>query len=63
MTEQRAESTVARRSRGAGGVLLHQVIADVRAEVGRVIVGQERLIDRLPANVPDLSRPFRIGKL
>ncbi len=47
MTEQRGESTVARRSSGAGGVLLHQVIADVRAEVGRVIVGQERLIDRL----------------
>ncbi len=47
MTEQRIESSVAPGAGGAGTATLHQVIADVRAEVGRVIVGQERLIDRL----------------
>ena len=47
MTEQRAESRVAGDSGVADRATLHAVIADVRAEVGRVIVGQERLVDRL----------------
>lgn len=48
MTERRAESSAAADAGEAGrGRPLHAVIADVRAEVGRVIVGQERLIDRL----------------
>ena len=47
MAERRAGGRVAPGAGSAETAALHQLIADVRAEVGRVIVGQERLVDRL----------------
>jgi MoxR-like ATPase len=52
MTEQRAETELAaaRRASAADAAInepLHALLAEVRAEVGRVIVGQLGLIDRL----------------